>query len=100
MKRILNLFSAACLLGATSVLAADKVSMGFIYVGPKDDYGYNQAHSEGAGGVQKLTWVKAVEEASLSGLKRDQLKKFAQDYLASQKKTRPKPASTTRAAVP
>ena len=45
--------------------AADKVTMGFIYVGPKDDYGYNQAHSEGATGVQKLTWVKAVEEASV-----------------------------------
>jgi len=49
---------------------------------------------------QRWSEDKAVEEASLSGLKRDQLKKFAQDYLASQKKTRPKPASTTRAAVP
>ena len=45
--------------------AADKVSMGFIYVGPKDDYGYNQAHSEGCAGVQKLDWVSAVEEASV-----------------------------------
>src|SRR3954467_10750415 len=45
--------------------ASDKVNMGFIYVGPKDDYGYNQAHSEGCAGVQKLSWVKAVEEASV-----------------------------------
>ena len=45
--------------------ADDKVSMGFIYVGPKDDYGYNQAHSQGCAGVQKLGWVKAVEEASV-----------------------------------
>ena len=45
--------------------AADKVTMGFIYVGPKDDYGYNQAHAEGCAGVQKLAWVKGVEEASV-----------------------------------
>jgi len=49
---------------------------------------------------QRWSEDKAVEEASLSGLKRGQLKKFAQDYLASEKKTRSKPASTTRAAVP
>ncbi|MBL9138851.1 MAG: BMP family ABC transporter substrate-binding protein [Verrucomicrobiales bacterium] len=46
-------------------VAADKVTMGFIYVGPKDDYGYNQAHSQGCAGVQKLDWVKGVEEASV-----------------------------------
>jgi basic membrane protein A len=46
-------------------LAADKVTMGFIYVGPKDDYGYNQAHSQGCAGVQKFDWVKGVEEASV-----------------------------------
>jgi simple sugar transport system substrate-binding protein len=39
--------------------------MGFIYVGPKDDYGYNQAHFEGKEGVTKLDWVKAVDEASV-----------------------------------
>jgi len=44
-------------LAAATARAADKVSMGFIYVGPKDDYGYNQAHSEGCAGVQKLDWV-------------------------------------------
>lgn len=55
----------AVILSTASLTAADKVSMGFIYVGPKDDYGYNQAHSEGCAGVQKLSWVKAVEEASV-----------------------------------
>src|SRR5260221_4154734 len=47
------------------LLAADKVTMGFIYVGPKDDYGYNQAHAEGKAGVSTLPWVKSVEEASV-----------------------------------
>ncbi len=41
------------------------VTMGFIYVGPKDDYGYSQAHAEGKAGVSKLTWVKSVEEANV-----------------------------------
>jgi basic membrane protein A len=52
-------------IGVTAAPAADKVNMGFIYVGPKDDYGYNQAHAEGCAGVQKLSWVKGVEEASV-----------------------------------
>jgi basic membrane protein A len=57
--------AAASLLAAVNSSAADKVTMGFIYVGPKDDYGYNQAHAEGCAGVQKFDWVKGVEEASV-----------------------------------
>jgi basic membrane protein A len=44
----------------------DKVTIGFIYVGPKDDYGYNQAHAEGAKAIaNQFPWVKLVEEASV-----------------------------------
>ena len=39
--------------------------VGFIYVGPKDDFGYNQAHAEGAAGIAKLPGVKIVEQASV-----------------------------------
>ena len=39
--------------------------VGFIYVGPKDDYGYNQAHAEGAAAVAKMAGVKVVEEANV-----------------------------------
>ena len=35
-------------LGARSAAAAD-TTIGFIYVGSRDDYGYNQAHAQGAG---------------------------------------------------
>jgi len=56
----------AAVLGTFSVMAADKMVMGFVYVGPKDDYGYNQAHAEGAAGAQTMGWVKAVEEASVA----------------------------------
>ena len=39
--------------------------IGFIYVGPKDDFGYSQAHAEGAAGIAKLPGVKIVEQASV-----------------------------------
>lgn len=44
---------------------AKDLTMGFIYVGPKDDYGYNQAHAAGKEGVAKLPGVKTVEEAQV-----------------------------------
>lgn len=52
-------------LRAGRVWADDKVKMGFIYVGPRDDYGYNQAHFEGKSSVAKLDWVKAVDEENV-----------------------------------
>ncbi len=42
--------------------AGDAVAVGFIYVGPKDDYGYNQAHADGAAAVRKMAGVKVMEE--------------------------------------
>ncbi|HEY9648580.1 MAG TPA: BMP family ABC transporter substrate-binding protein [Chroococcidiopsis sp.] len=50
---------------ASPSAAAAALTMGFIYVGPKDDYGWNQAHAEGAAGVAKVPGVKVVEEASV-----------------------------------
>jgi basic membrane protein A and related proteins len=40
----------------------DAAAVGFIYVGPKDDYGYNQAHADGAAAVRKMAGVKVMEE--------------------------------------
>ncbi len=42
--------------------AAKELVVGFIYVGPKDDYGYNQAHAEAAAMLKKIPGVKIVEE--------------------------------------
>ncbi|MFM7324979.1 MAG: BMP family ABC transporter substrate-binding protein, partial [Nodosilinea sp.] len=40
--------------------------VGFLYVGPKDDFGYNQAHAEGAAAmVANVPGIKLVEEASV-----------------------------------
>jgi simple sugar transport system substrate-binding protein len=47
--------------GAREAQAKD-LTIGFIYVGPKDDYGYNQAHAEAAALLKKMPGVKIVEE--------------------------------------
>jgi basic membrane protein A and related proteins len=40
--------------------------VGFIYVGPKDDFGYNQAHAEGAAAMMaNVAGIRIVEEASV-----------------------------------
>ena len=41
---------------------AKELTIGFIYVGPKDDYGYNQAHAEGAAALKAMSGVKVTEE--------------------------------------
>ncbi|HEY9631271.1 MAG TPA: BMP family ABC transporter substrate-binding protein [Coleofasciculaceae cyanobacterium] len=53
--------------GASPAAAGgNPITIGFIYVGPKDDYGYNQAHAAGAAGMaKKFSWVKLVEEANV-----------------------------------
>ncbi len=40
--------SAAPAAAEPATKPASELTVGFIYVGPKDDYGYNQAHAEGA----------------------------------------------------
>ena len=42
--------------------AASPAVVGFIYVGPRDDFGYNQAHAEGAAALKQMSGVKVVEE--------------------------------------
>jgi basic membrane protein A len=48
-------------LGGRAASAAD-TTIGFIYVGSRDDYGYNQAHAQGAAALKKMPGLKVVEE--------------------------------------
>ena len=48
-------------LGARPAAAAD-TTIGFIYVGSRDDYGYNQAHAQAAAALKKMPGIKIVEE--------------------------------------
>src|SRR5215472_8081935 len=48
-------------LGVGRAFAAE-TTIGFIYVGSRDDYGYNQAHAAGAAALKKVAGIKVVEE--------------------------------------
>ena len=47
------------------VRAADPLTIGMIYVGPKDDFGWNQAHAVGAAALKALPDVTLVEEENV-----------------------------------
>src|ERR1700712_2511653 len=51
--------------GAGTARAAD-TTIGFIYVGSRDDYGYNQAHAQGAAALKKMAGLKVVEEEKVA----------------------------------
>ena len=44
---------------------AKPITIGVIYVGPRDDFGYNQAQAQAAAEVKKLPGVKVVEEENV-----------------------------------
>jgi simple sugar transport system substrate-binding protein len=50
---------------SSRAFAQSALTVGFIYVGPKDDYGYNQSHAEGAAVVKKISGVTVVEEENV-----------------------------------
>src|ERR1700723_4249625 len=52
-------------LGARTAAAAD-TTIGFIYVGSRDDYGYNQAHAQAATALKKMPGIKIVEEEKVA----------------------------------
>lgn len=59
--------SGAALVALPSLraLAAREVIVGIIYVGPRDDYGWNQAHAIAAQALKAVPGVKVVEEESV-----------------------------------
>ena len=58
--------AATGLSGLSSLAMAQKpLTVGFISVGPRDDYGYNQAHAENVALVKKMPGIKVVEEENV-----------------------------------
>ncbi|MFN0304402.1 MAG: BMP family ABC transporter substrate-binding protein [Burkholderiales bacterium] len=45
--------------------AQSAMTVGFIYVGPRDDFGYNQAHAEAAAAMKKVAGIKVIEEENV-----------------------------------
>jgi basic membrane protein A len=65
-RRALAQLSAASLATLAPWARAQKpLSVGYIYVGPRDDFGYNQAHAEAAAEVKKMAGLKVVEEENV-----------------------------------
>lgn len=63
-----SVLGAAALMpfGTRSARAAtETLTVGFVYVGPKDDFGYNQAHALGAAAVKALPGVTVIEEENV-----------------------------------
>jgi basic membrane protein A len=62
-RGLLSGAAGAAVVGLGGVANAQKpLVVGFIYVGPRDDYGYNQAHAEAAAVLKKMPGLKVVEE--------------------------------------
>ncbi len=57
-----SLVAGAWPLGAQ---AQSPITIGVIYVGPRDDYGYNQAHAEATAKLKKMPGIKVVEEENV-----------------------------------
>jgi len=51
--------------GAGYAHSSEPITVGFVYVGPKDDFGYNQAHAEGAAALKSIPGVTVREEESV-----------------------------------
>jgi simple sugar transport system substrate-binding protein len=49
-------------LASKMAFAANKLTVGAIYVGPRGDFGYNQSHAQAAANIKKMPGVKVVEE--------------------------------------
>jgi basic membrane protein A len=63
VSRLVLAFSLA--LGVSAPALGKDLTVGFVYVGPRDDYGYNQAHAEGAAALKKMPGVKVREEENV-----------------------------------
>jgi basic membrane protein A len=62
-RALLGGAAGAAAFGLTGAANAQKpLVIGFVYVGPRDDYGYNQAHAEAAAILKKMPGLKVQEE--------------------------------------
>jgi len=61
-REMLRGASAAALTGILPAAAAENMRIGVLYVGSRTDFGYNQAHAEGAAALRKLPGVTVIEQ--------------------------------------
>ncbi|RWR02315.1 ABC transporter substrate-binding protein [[Pantoea] beijingensis] len=64
--KLASLFGLSVALPLTRAWAADRpLIVGFIYVGARDDFGYNQSHAQAAAIIKALPNVKVIEEENV-----------------------------------
>ncbi|GHT86522.1 BMP family ABC transporter substrate-binding protein [Betaproteobacteria bacterium] len=64
--KLTGLIGLSAALPLSLARAADKpLAVGFIYVGPRDDFGYNQAHAQAAAIIKSLPNVRVIEEENV-----------------------------------
>ena len=56
---------AAAMLPLNLARAADGVTLGIVYVGPRDDYGWNQGHAVAIAALKAVPGVKVIEEENV-----------------------------------
>jgi basic membrane protein A len=56
---------AALAFGSVSSARAANTTIGFIYVGSKDDYGWNQSHAVAASALKDIPGITVVEEENV-----------------------------------
>ena len=56
---------AAAAFGRPSAAAGDQFVIGFVYLGSRTDFGYNQSHALAAGRISELPGVQVVEQESV-----------------------------------
>ena len=65
-RELIQAAGALGLVGITGrALAQKPLTTGFIYVGARDDYGYNQSHADAVALVRKTSGLKVVEEENV-----------------------------------
>src|SRR5258706_16384788 len=66
-RRLLKALGAAGVAGAfgpalSAFAQGKKLVVGVIYVGPRDDYGYNQAQAQAAAAIKKMPGITVIEQ--------------------------------------
>jgi simple sugar transport system substrate-binding protein len=64
-RRFLTATAGTALLVRASTPAAGRLVIGFVYNGPKNDLGYNEAHADGRLALKGISYVQAIEESNV-----------------------------------
>jgi simple sugar transport system substrate-binding protein len=65
LKSLVALGAVGALSASDFAFAQKPLTVGVIYVGPRDDYGYNQAQAQAAAEIKKMPGIKVVEEENV-----------------------------------